>query len=128
MKALAIVATIIALGGAGAVAQPASMSSRDGPDAAAPYTGRIEVVAEPGLESLGRDLAASAEDELSRIAADLIDLPVPRRIEIHLVRDASELPAVAPPGHTAPPWAIGVAYPDVGVVSEIGRASCRERV
>jgi hypothetical protein len=116
MKALAIVATIIALGGAGAGAQPATMSSRDGPDAA-PYTGRIEVVSEPGLESLGRDLAASAEEELSRIAADLIDLPVPRRIEIHLVRDASELPSVAPPGHTAPPWAIGVAYPDVGVVS-----------
>jgi len=107
---------IIALLAASAAADAPVMSSRDGVDAV-PYAGRIEVIAEPGLERLGRELAASAEDELGRIAADLVDLPVPKHIEIHLVRDASELPAVAPPGHTAPPWAIGVAYPDLGVIS-----------
>jgi hypothetical protein len=33
------------------------------------------------------------------------------------VRDAASLAAVAPGGRGAPPWAIGVAYPDLGVVS-----------
>jgi hypothetical protein len=112
MKSLAILMLVASSAGA----QPAVMSSRDGPDAV-PYNGRVEVIAEPGLEPLARELGATAEEELSRIAADLIDLPVPKHIEIHLVRDASELPSVAPPGHTAPRWAIGVAYPDAGVVS-----------
>ncbi len=79
--------------------------------------GRVTVVAEPGLESTGRALAAGAEDTLGRIAADLGELPTPSAIEIRLVRDSEDLAAVAPAGRGAPAWAIGVAYPDLGVVS-----------
>ena len=92
------------------------------PAAAAPHlepaarVGRVSVLAEPGLESLAHRLAAGAERELDRIAADLIDLPVPRAIEVHLVRDAADLAAVAPAGRGAPEWAVGVAYPDLGVL------------
>jgi hypothetical protein len=81
------------------------------------HAGRISVLAEPGLESVAHDLADSAELELGRIAADLLDLPTPRAIEVHLVRNAEDLPAVAPAGRGAPAWAIGVAYPDLGVIS-----------
>jgi hypothetical protein len=79
--------------------------------------GRITVLAEPGLGDLALALADSAERALDRIAADLPELPVPRAIEVRLVRDAADLPVVAPPGRGAPPWAIGVAYPDLGVIS-----------
>jgi hypothetical protein len=79
--------------------------------------GRVTVLAESGLESTARELAAGAERQLDRIAADLLDLPVPRSIEVRLVRDARDLAAVAPAGRGAPPWAIGVAYPDLGVIS-----------
>jgi hypothetical protein len=78
--------------------------------------GRVSVLAEPGLESLAHRLADSAEHELGEIAADLVDLPAPRAIEIHLVRDAADLAAVAPAGRGAPDWAVGVAYPDLGVI------------
>jgi hypothetical protein len=81
------------------------------------HTGRISVLAEPGLEGVAHDLADSAERELDRIAADLVDLPAPRAISVHLVRDAQDLAAVAPAGRGAPAWAIGVAYPDLGVIS-----------
>jgi len=79
--------------------------------------GRITVLAEPGLEDVAHELADNAERELGRIAADLLDLPTPRAIEVHLVRDAQDLAAVAPAGRGAPAWAIGVAYPDLGVIS-----------
>jgi hypothetical protein len=79
--------------------------------------GRIDIRYEPGLEDTARQLAANAEDVLIRISADLVDLPVPQRIRVQLVRDAASLPAVAPEGRGAPPWAIGVAYPDLGVIS-----------
>jgi hypothetical protein len=95
-------------------ARSASAAPRLAPAA---HAGRITVLAEPGLESVARDLASSAERELDRIAEDLVDLPTPRAIEVRLVRDASELPEVAPAGRGAPPWAIGVAYPDLGVIS-----------
>jgi hypothetical protein len=62
-------------------------------------------------------LAGGAERALDRIAADLLDLPRPRSIEVHLVRDAEDLAAVAPAGRGAPSWAVGVAYPDLGVIS-----------
>ena len=93
------------------------------PVAAAPLlepaarSGRITVLAEPGLERVAQQLADSAERELDRIAADLLDLPTPRAIEVRLIREASQLPEVAPDGRGAPAWAIGVAYPDLGVIS-----------
>ncbi|HEY0481349.1 MAG TPA: hypothetical protein VGD37_27725 [Kofleriaceae bacterium] len=96
------------------VSRPAEAAPRLNPVA---HAGRVTVLAEPGLERLAGTLAAGAERELDRIAADLIDLPRPRAIEVHLVRDAEDLAAVAPAGRGAPSWAIGVAYPDLGVVS-----------
>ncbi|HSR98687.1 MAG TPA: hypothetical protein VLM79_16640 [Kofleriaceae bacterium] len=95
-------------------AMPAWAAPRLEPAARA---GRITVLAEPGLEGVARELAASSERELERIAADLLDSPTPRTIEVRLVRDAADLAAVAPAGRGAPPWAIGVAYPDLGVIS-----------
>jgi hypothetical protein len=49
----------------------------------------VELACEPGLEATARDL----------------------------VRDASELASVAPEGYGAPTWAVGVAYPELGVVT-----------
>lgn len=82
-----------------------------------PTSGRIEIKYEPGLESDARRLLDTAEDTLDRIRADLVDLRVPQHIIVQLVRDASSLPSVAPAGRGAPAWAIGVAYPDLGVIS-----------
>jgi hypothetical protein len=93
------------------------------PAAAAPQlvpaanAGRVTVYAEPGLEATARELANGAEATLERISADLVDLPVPRAIEVRLVRDARDLAEVAPAGRGAPVWAIGVAYPDMGIIS-----------
>jgi len=97
-----------------AIAGPAAAAPRLEPAA---RSGRITVLAEAGLEAEAQALAANAERELTRIAGDLIDLPVPRAIEVHLVRDAKDLAAVAPAGRGAPAWAVGVAYPDLGVIS-----------
>jgi hypothetical protein len=83
----------------------------------AAHSGRVTVLAEPGLEGTAEKLATSAEATLARIHADLPNLPQPPAIEVHLVRDAEDLAAVAPAGRSAPSWAIGVAYPDLGVVS-----------
>jgi hypothetical protein len=82
-----------------------------------PGAGRIDIRYEPGLEETARQLAANAEDVLIRISADLVDLKVPQRIRVQVVRDAQSLPSVAPEGRGAPPWAIGVAYPDLGIIS-----------
>lgn len=80
--------------------------------------GSVTVVAEVGMESLAAELASHAARALEDISADLINgLPRPGAIEVRLVRDASSLASVAPPGRGAPPWAIGVAYPDLGIVS-----------
>ena len=78
---------------------------------------RVTVLAEDGLESEAKSLANITEEALAKISADLVDLPVPRRIEVRVVRDAADLAAVAPAGRGAPAWAIGVAYPDLGVIS-----------
>lgn len=100
-----------------------ALFARPSPAAAAPRlervatAGRITIHAEPGLERTATMLARSAEATLERIAVDLSGLPVPRAIEVRLVRDAADLAAVAPPGRGAPAWAIGVAYPDLGVIS-----------
>ncbi|CAN5769377.1 hypothetical protein BH11MYX2_BH11MYX2_39620 [soil metagenome] len=81
------------------------------------HAGRVTVRAEAGLEKSARDLAAGAETTLTRIRADLVDLPTPRSIEVRLVRDAADLPDAAPEGRGAPAYAIGVAYPDLGIIS-----------
>jgi hypothetical protein len=104
----AVALAIVVLGGGAAAAAP-----RLEPAA---HAGRVTVLAEPGLERLAGRLAAGAERELHAIAADLVDLPAPRAIEVHLVRDAGDLAAVAPAGRGAPSWAVGVAYPDLGVI------------
>jgi hypothetical protein len=82
-----------------------------------PAHGRISVRYEPGLESAARDVDAAAEDALADIASDLVDLPVPEHITIQLVHDAADLARVAPGGRGAPSYAVGVAYPDLGVLS-----------
>ena len=79
--------------------------------------GRVEVRYEPGLESAARRIADQADDALARIADDLPELPQPKHVVVQVVRDTSELPEVAPEGRGAPPWAIGIAYPDLGVVT-----------
>ncbi len=84
---------------------------------ALPRHGRIEMHYEQGLESTARQLQGSAEDALEQISSDLVDLRVPRTIRVQLVRDAESLAAVAPAGRGAPPWAIGVAYPDLDIIS-----------
>src|SRR6185436_9998882 len=110
VRVLALVVLVASIGWA----RPAAAAPQLVPAA---QSGRISVLAEPGLEPTARELADSAERTLARIAADLIDLPTPRAIEVRLVRDARDLAAVAPAGRGAPAWAIGVAYPDLGVVS-----------
>jgi hypothetical protein len=82
-----------------------------------PAQGRIEMAYEPGLESEAYRLQASADATLDRIADDLVDLPTPGTIHIQLVRDSKDLSDIAPGGRGAPPWAIGVAYPDLGIIS-----------
>jgi len=79
--------------------------------------GRVTVFAESGLERTAVDLAERADAALLRISADLSGLPSPRMIEVRLVRDAQDLASVAPAGRGAPAWAVGVAYPDLGIIS-----------
>ncbi|MCP4448426.1 MAG: hypothetical protein GY811_24250 [Myxococcales bacterium] len=75
------------------------------------------VRAQAGMGSLAREVAKASPRFLKEISGDLRDLDVPKRIEIRLVHKASSLPNVAPPGHSAPSWAAGVAYSQYGVVS-----------
>ncbi len=79
--------------------------------------GRVTVYAEAGIEDTATDLAMRAEAALSEINADLSSLEVPATVELRVVRDAADLAAVAPPGRGAPAWAVGVAYPDLGIIS-----------
>ena len=82
-----------------------------------PQHPRLEVSYAPGLEDTARDLADRADDALSEIAQDLPGLAQPGTIHLQVVRDASDLADVAPAGRGAPAYAIGVAYPDLGVIS-----------
>jgi hypothetical protein len=82
-----------------------------------PRVGRIEMSYEDGLESTAKELQSTADETLRSIADDLIDLPAPQTVQIQLVKDAASLADVAPEGRGAPPWAIGVAYPDLGIIS-----------
>lgn len=79
--------------------------------------GRVTVFAEAGLEDTATDLATRAEAALTEINADLSSLATVTTVELRVVRDATELAAVAPPGRGAPAWAVGVAYPDLGIIS-----------
>jgi hypothetical protein len=79
--------------------------------------GAFTVFAEAGVAETARDLAIHANGYLERIAADLPGLPVPTTIQIRVVRDASALNKVAPENRSAPGYAIGVAYPDLGIIS-----------
>jgi hypothetical protein len=76
----------------------------------------VLVRAEAGMERMAERVAGRAAATLAAISEDLHGLPVPPRVEIRLVKRAENLAAAAPPGRGAPPWAIGVAYPDAGVV------------
>jgi hypothetical protein len=78
---------------------------------------RLDVTYESGLEDTARELADQADDALAEIATDLPGLPTPGLIHLQVVRDASELAEIAPAGRGAPAYAIGVAYPDLGVIS-----------
>jgi hypothetical protein len=80
-------------------------------------SGRVTVFAEPELHDTAKQLADTAEATLTRIAGDLAGLPAPKQIEVRLVRDAKDLAGIAPGGRGAPHWAIGVAYPDLGIIS-----------
>ncbi len=79
--------------------------------------GRITVYAESGLGDVANELATQGEDALRDIGADLYGLTTPTHVELRVVRDAADLPSVAPAGRGAPPWAVGVAYPDLGVIT-----------
>lgn len=74
---------------------------------------RVSVRAEAGLERLAAHVAEIAPRDLERIEADLPDLPRWPRVEVRLVKRAEDLGSA---GFGAPPWAIGVAYPERGVV------------
>lgn len=89
-----------------------------GPSMSEPHhvaAGRVTVTCEPGLEATAHQLQAGAEDALDEIAQDLVDVPTPREIRVQLVRDASSLATIAP-SRGAPAWAVGIAYPDLGLI------------
>lgn len=77
----------------------------------------LQVRAAAGLERQARWLAERADRDLDRIARDLEGLPRPATIELRLVVDTADLSSVAPPGHGAPRWAAGVAFPEAGVIA-----------
>ena len=79
--------------------------------------GSILVFAESALRSRAIELASQADRYLAQIAEDLPGLPQPALIEVRFVDDASHLNRVAPQGRGAPSYAIGVAYPDLGIIS-----------
>jgi hypothetical protein len=78
--------------------------------------GGITVRAESGLEGLARQVADRAAPALDAIAEDLPGLPIVREVEIRLVKRGEDLSAAAPEGRGVPDWAIGVAFPQNGVV------------
>lgn len=75
----------------------------------------VVVRAARGLEAIAGDIAARAPRTLAAIAADLQGLPRPPLVEIRVVVDTRDIASVSPhPG--VPPWAVGVAFSDAGVV------------
>jgi len=78
--------------------------------------GGVTVRAEPGMERLAGQVAKEAAPALQAIAEDLRGLPIVTAVEIRLVKRAEDLSRAAPGGRRVPEWAIGVAFPDEGVV------------
>lgn len=79
---------------------------------------RVEVSTRGGgLDGVAEQLREAAIPALADIATDLPELPQPEVVKIIVVGDASELAAAAPQGRGAPAYAVGVAYPDLGVVT-----------
>jgi len=76
-----------------------------------PTSDRVSVLYEPGLESIADQIGASANAALERIAADLADLPTPKTIQLHVVREARDLAKIAPSGRTVPPVGGGYRLP-----------------
>jgi hypothetical protein len=76
----------------------------------------VVVRAEAGLDALARAAAERTAAQLEQVSRDLEGLPMPRAIEIRLVKRTEDMSLVAPPRRGAPLWARGVAYPDLGVV------------
>lgn len=79
--------------------------------------GRFVAYAQPSLGSPAAALLAVADTMLNKVAEDLPGLPQPAQIQLRFVREASQLATVAPQGRGAPAYAVGVAYPDLGVLS-----------
>ncbi len=79
--------------------------------------GRVTVRSPAAMSRLAQRLASVADRALARAAGDLEGLPAPDHIEVRLVDQASDLLRVAPSGRGAPSYAVGVAYPDLGVVT-----------
>ena len=78
---------------------------------------------EPGLEAPRAQLADVAEAALARHQPPTSPTCACRRtIESSSCATRAISPSVAPGGRGAPPWAIGVAYPDLGVISVATRA------
>jgi hypothetical protein len=76
----------------------------------------VVVRAEAGLDALARAAAARMATQIAQVSRDLEGLPMPRAIEIRLVKRTEDMARVAPPRRGAPLWARGVAYPDLGVL------------
>lgn len=76
----------------------------------------VVVRAEEGLDALAHQAARRAPGTLARVREDLAGLPAPAVFEIRLVKRTDDLGRGAPSHRSAPTWARGVAYPDLGVV------------
>ena len=87
-----------------------------GANPAAVPVAEITVATAPGLEPLGQRLRERAVAALSRIGEDLQGLPTPPTIEIRVTHDVRDMASMAPVGRGVPPWAVGVAYPDLGIL------------
>ncbi|HKE16593.1 MAG TPA: hypothetical protein VKB80_17090 [Kofleriaceae bacterium] len=109
LAALAVATLLLA-------ARPQASAAQSLPLPVAIQRGGVMVRAEAGMDGTAARVAARARASLAAIAEDLPGLAVPRRVEIRLVKRAEDLARAAPPGRGAPPWAIGVAFPDQGIV------------
>jgi hypothetical protein len=111
LRLLALLAAAIVL-----AARPGTAPAQSLPLPIAIQEGGVMVRAEAGMDRAARRVAGRARAALAAIGEDLPGLALPRRVEIRLIKRAEDLALAAPPGRGAPPWAIGVAYPEDGVV------------
>lgn len=124
-----LVALWLVLVGVFTTAAPARAASLDAPPsmrAAGPGVmsrTQVRFVPEPGLEALAAELAPTTQAALARIAQDLPGLPELESVEVRLVKHAERMSEFAPPGHGAPIWAAGVAYPSAGVILVAARGA-----